>query len=137
VDEEKTVGSDFYTKQFRSTVKGLVTVTCWDLSGDPTYIDVRNEFYKDSQVLFICFDVTSRKTFDAIDMWLREVSKYGGEHLQHACVIVGCKSDLKGKRAVMKEEAENWAKQRGFFGYYETSALEGNGINALYNEVAA
>ena len=37
----------------------------------------------------------------------------------------------------MKEEAENWAKQRGFFGYYETSALEGNGINALYNEVAA
>ena len=81
VDEEKTVGSDFYSKQFRSTVKGLVTVTCWDLSGDPTYIDVRNEFYKDSQVLFICFDVTSRKTFDAIDMWLREVSKYGGEHL--------------------------------------------------------
>ena len=48
VDEEKTVGSDFYSKQFRSTVKGLVTVTCWDLSGDPTYIDVRNEFYKDS-----------------------------------------------------------------------------------------
>ena len=47
-EEDKTIGSDFYTKQFRSPVKGLVTVTCWDLSGDPTYIDVRNEFYKDS-----------------------------------------------------------------------------------------
>ncbi len=105
-DEEKTIGSDFYTKQFKSPAKGLVTVTCWDLSGDSTYIDVRNEFYKDSQVLFIMFDVTVRKSFDAIDMWLREVSKYGGDHLQNACVIVGCKAESKAKRAVMKEEAE-------------------------------
>ena len=61
--------------------KGLVQLTLWDLSGDPNYIDVRNEFYKDSQVLCIVFDVTDRKSFDAIDMWLREVSKYGGDHL--------------------------------------------------------
>ena len=52
------------------------------------------------------FDVTVRKSFDAIDMWLREVSKYGGDHLQNACVIVGCKAESKAKRAVMKEEAE-------------------------------
>ncbi len=48
VEDERTIGSDFYTKQFKSPAKGLVNITCWDLSGDPTYIDVRNEFYKDS-----------------------------------------------------------------------------------------
>ena len=46
--EEKTIGSDFFSKQFRHTPKGQVLVTLWDMSGDPLYIDVRNEFYKDS-----------------------------------------------------------------------------------------
>ena len=64
------------------------------------YIDVRNEFYKDSQVLFIVYDATNRKSFDALDMWLREVSKYGGEHLQASTVIIGNKIDLKAKRAI-------------------------------------
>ena len=76
----------------------------------------------------IVFDVTNKKSFDAIDMWLREVSKYGGEALQNSTVIVGNKSDLKGKRVITKDEAENWTKQRGFFKYYETSASEGNGF---------
>ncbi|TNV75308.1 hypothetical protein FGO68_gene10795 [Halteria grandinella] len=134
--EEKTIGSDFFSKQYKVTPKGLVQITLWDLSGDPSYIDVRNEFYKESQVLFIVFDITNRKSFDAIDMWLREVSKYGGDHLQGACVIVGNKGDLKGKRAVQKDEGENWAKQRGFFGYYEVSAQTGDGVPALFNDVA-
>ena len=78
--EEKTVGSDFYSKTFKCS-KSMVQMTIWDLSGDQTYVDVRNEFYKDSQVLLIVYDVTNRKSFDALDMWLREVSKYGGEAL--------------------------------------------------------
>lgn len=87
-------------------------------------------------MLFIVYDVTNRKSFDAIDMWLREVSKYGGDQLQNSTVIIGNKSDLKNKRSITKEDAENWTKQRGFFGYYETSASEGNGLFQLFNEVA-
>lgn len=61
----------------------------WDLSGDQSYIEVRNEFYKDSNVMFIIFDITSKKSFDAMDMWLREASKYGGDSLP--VVIIGNK----------------------------------------------
>lgn len=39
------------------------------------------------------YDITSKRSFDAIDMWLREVSKYGGETLP--VVIVGNKLDKK------------------------------------------
>ena len=53
-------------------------------------------------------------------MWLREVSKYGGENLP--VVVVGAKVDKKSSRATTKDEAENWVKQRGFFGHYEVSA---------------
>jgi small GTP-binding protein len=79
-NEDKTIGSDFYSKTMKVS-KGLVAFTLWDLSGDVVYSEVRNEFYKDSHALFIVYDSTNRKSFDAIDMWLREVSKYGGDNL--------------------------------------------------------
>ena len=50
------------------------------------------------------FGVGNQKSFDAIDMWLREVSKYGGEHLQSAALIVGSKADVS-KRAISKADA--------------------------------
>ena len=69
-------------------------------------------------------------------MWLREVSKYGGESLQNSTVIIGNKCDLKGKRVINKEEGESWAKQRNFFGYFEVSAADGNGVPQLISDVA-
>lgn len=38
---------------------------------------MRNEFYKDANAIILVFDVTSRRTFDGLDMWLREVSEMG------------------------------------------------------------
>ena len=56
-------------------------------------------------------------------MWLREVSKNGGEKLPTA--IVGCKYDLKSKRRVKKDDAVAWAAKRdGFLGYFEVSAKD-------------
>ena len=57
-----------------------------------TYVEVRNEFYKESNMLFIVFDITNQESFDGIDMWLREVSKNGGEKLP--VMLVGTKLDL-------------------------------------------
>ena len=57
-----------------------------------TYVEVRNEFYKESNMLFIVFDITSQESFDGIDMWLREVSKNGGEKLP--VMLIGTKLDL-------------------------------------------
>ena len=68
-------------------------------------------------------------------MWLREVSKHGGEKLP--TVIVGTKADLKAKRQIKKADAEKWAKSRDFLGYYETSAKEQNGFFDLFSEIVA
>ena len=66
-------------------------------------------------------------------MWLREVSKHGGEKLP--TVIVGTKTDLKGKKQVKKDAAEQWAKKRDFMGYFETSAKEKTGFFDLFKEI--
>ena len=79
-DTDPTVGSDFYSTKITANKK-IVQVNLWDLSGDKAYLDVRNEFYRESQVLVAVYDVTNKRSFDALDMWLREVSKFGGESL--------------------------------------------------------
>ena len=96
-----------------------------------TYVEVRNEFYKESNMLFIVFDITNQESFDGIDMWLREVSKNGGEKLP--VMLVGTKLDLaKNQRKIKKELGISTAAKKGFLGYFETSAKEGNGFFDLF-----
>ena len=106
----------------------------FDLSSDPAYLEVRNEFYKEAQAMVVMFDITKKATFDALDMWIREAAKHGGENL--AIFIVGNKSDRDKDRKVQRVEAEKWVKPRNFAGYFETSPKEGNGYLQLFNSIA-
>lgn len=48
-----------------------VKVNFWDLSGHPEFFDVRNEFYRDAQGAMLVYDVSSRRSFEALDGWLK------------------------------------------------------------------
>ena len=129
-----TIGSDFFNGSV-ATRGEEVKVNLFDMSGNPEFIEVRNEFYKEAQGLMILFDITSRSSFDSLDMWLREANKYGGENLP--VWIVGNKIDLDHKREVERSKASDWTKSRKFIGYFEVSAATGVGINELFSNVAS
>mmetsp|Transcript_11100 Transcript_11100/g.12473 ORF Transcript_11100/g.12473 Transcript_11100/m.12473 type:complete len:126 (-) Transcript_11100:7-384(-) len=99
--------------------KKKVQVNFWDLSGDKYYLDVRNEFYRESQILIMVYDMTNKRSFDALDMWLREVSKFGGESLP--VYVCGTKGDLTSKKVVTTSEAKDWCNSRNFEGFYEVA----------------
>jgi GTPase SAR1 family protein len=44
------------------------------------------------------FDITKKATFDALDMWIREAAKHGGESLQ--IFVVGNKADREKDRKI-------------------------------------
>ena len=131
-DYEPTCGSDYFMKN-QKTTNGNFQFNFWDLSGDPDYVEVRNEFYKESQILLVMYDVTKKQTFDSMEEWFREATRHGGEHLH--VFIVGTKTDLPG-RAVKKETGQNYVKDRDQAGYYEVSAKEGKGFIALLSGMA-
>lgn len=54
-----------------------VRVNLWDLAGPSEYLEVRNEFYKDSQAALLVYDVTNRQSFEALGTWLEESQKFG------------------------------------------------------------
>ncbi len=56
-------------------------------------------------------------------------------------ILVGNKSDLAdkagdNKRAITKEEAEEWCRREGVMRYVETSAKSGEGVERAFLEVA-
>jgi hypothetical protein len=57
-----------------------VRVNLWDLAGSPDYLEVRNEFYKDSQAALLAFDLANRQSFESLSSWMAEAAKYGAPH---------------------------------------------------------
>ena len=75
-----TIGADFMTRSVEYMGKE-VKLNMWDMGGHAEYYEVRNEFYKESDALIMVYDIASKKSFDALDNWIREASKCGGELL--------------------------------------------------------
>ena len=59
MDYEPTIGSDFFMKNM-AFGDGLFQFNVWDLSGNQTYVEVRNEFYKESQAIIMMYDIAKR-----------------------------------------------------------------------------
>jgi len=127
-----TIGVDYGVKKIthpNSTTNLEIKVNFWDLAGHPTFFDIRNEFYKDTQGILLVFDVNSRKTFESLDNWLKEASNYGAYNV--IVVLCGNKIDIS-KRAVSEKEAKSWAASRGFL-YFEASANSGENVLIMFN----
>lgn len=46
----------------------------------PLSLQVRNEFYKDTQGVILVYDVGQKESFDALDTWLAEMKQELGPH---------------------------------------------------------
>nr|CAG4712086.1 unnamed protein product [Naegleria fowleri] len=123
-----TIGVDFGVKKVMIDGRE-VRVNFWDLSGQPEFFEVRNEFYKDTQGAVLVFDVNSRSSFEALDAWLAESSKYGAKGLFIA--VCGNKTDEKN-RVVTEKEGREWAEKNGL-SYFETSAQSGANVQLMFD----
>jgi Ras-related protein Rab-5C len=75
--------------------------------------------------------VTSRDSFDELDTWLAEASKFGANARELPVALCGTKTD-KPKRVVKEEEAQRYAQQRGLT-YFETSASTGDNVDDVFS----
>ncbi|MFW9830310.1 MAG: Rab family GTPase [Candidatus Thorarchaeota archaeon] len=126
-----TVGTSFAVKEmnFGDT---LVRLQLWDLAGQPHFSSVRPVFYRGAAGLILVYDVTRRQTFDSIPTWYTEVSTVTGTV---PSVLLANKVDLVDQRQVSSEEGMAYARQLGW-GYFETSAKEGQGVTDAFRQIA-
>jgi small GTP-binding protein len=99
---DPTVGID-YKNKISEEKDSLININCWDISGDENYLDIRNEFYKDSFAIFIVFDLQYKRTFDNVLNWAKEATESGAK--EGSFFLVGNKAEDKTSRVVKDNEA--------------------------------
>jgi len=115
----------------------------WDTAGQEDYDRLRPLSYPGSDIVFLCFSVVHRPSYDAIKIkWYPEVHHY----VAHVPIILlGTKLDLreaceadanlaKGFTLVSTAEGEKLAKEVGAVKYVEVSAKTRKGLDAVFQD---
>ena len=92
------------------------------------FLEVRNEFYKDTSATLLVYDASDRNSFEELEAWLREARTYGMKESTPVCV---CANKIDRPRKVSESEGKKWARDRGF-DYFETSAQSGANISEVF-----
>lgn len=69
-------------------------------------------FYRGSAAALVVFDITNPKTFESLDTWLGEISKYADKEI--VLMLVGNKSDMARTRAVDYNTANKYASRNTY-----------------------
>lgn len=80
-------------------------------------------FSSKTQAIFLCYDISSRATFQTLDSWLDIIETLRQTRI---CIIIGCKSDLNSKREVSTLEGRIFADDHGFL-FFEVSSKSSEG----------
>merc|ERR1712054_249038 len=87
-----TIGADFLTKEV-SIPERVVTMQIWDTAGQERFQSLGVAFYRGADACILVFDVTSKKSFDALDTWRDEflVQASPGDPEKFPFVVLGNK----------------------------------------------
>jgi GTPase SAR1 family protein len=81
----------------------------------------------------LVYDITNRKSFEALDSWLKDVRDICSKNVE--VIVVGNKSDRNFERDISFKEAFDYC-QKNKLDYIEVSALNGNNVKDVFYRVA-
>lgn len=115
-----TIGVDVRSRQITVGDK-TIKIQVWDTGGQQRYRPVLASCYRGAMGVIIVFDLSNRQSFSNIKQWMLEVEEFSTLPPSRK-ILVGNKADLKDRREVDLEEAEQFANSLGVE-YIETSVL--------------
>ncbi len=107
----------------------------WDTAGMEKFRSLNAQFYKDANIVILVYEIINLNSFNSIkDYWYKDIIANSNKNI--ILGLIGNKSDLYlDKEEVSEEEARNYAKEINAI-FKLTSALNGNGINELFEILA-
>jgi Ras-related protein Rab-8A len=134
-----TVMASCATIEERLSSGDIVSVTIWDTAGQEKFRSIAVPYYRNSNVAFVCYDVTSDE--DAIRQSVASWAAAVRDHTDQTCklVLVGTKGDLLREEALTGalNFGESLAKELKMPLFSLTSAVTGQGIVELFSATAA
>lgn len=128
-----TIGVDFKIRTVEMDGK-VIKLNMWDTAGQERFKTITATFYRGAHGVILVFDLTDMESFQNLSGWFKEIDKYGGNRV--AKLLVGNKSDMKDKRVVSYEMAQEFANQMGV-PYLETSAKTATNVEQAFMTMTA
>ena len=133
-DTMSSLSANFVSKKIEIGNNKFIKFDIWDTAGQEKYRALAKIFYQDSKIVILVYDITNKNSFNELkNYWYEKVKENSSSDVIFA--IAGNKCDLYEKEEVEKTEGEKFAKEIGAI-FHETSALNSNGINELFTEIA-
>ncbi|KAG8224430.1 hypothetical protein J437_LFUL001380 [Ladona fulva] len=122
-----TIGVDFALKVINWDADTIIRLQLWDIAGQERFGNMTRVYYKEAVGAFIVFDVTRSATFESVVKWKvdldSKVQLPDGSPIP--CVLLANKCDQQKEGIVNNPtKMEEYCKEKGFAGWYETSAKE-------------
>ena len=128
-----TVGAANLTVTIQTNNREVI-FNIWDTAGQERYRSLTPMYFAGAQVAILVFDITSEASFSALDNFCDLLQQRAPTDC--VFVLVGNKSDMESKRGVTKEAAFAYSQKIGAIFYTETSAMSGDGVQKLFNDIA-
>ena len=128
-----TIGFEFFTFNIRLNGK-VIKLQIWDTCGQELYRSLITNFYRNSSLAIIVYNVTDRDTFENVDLWYKELRSNSNPNVK--VFLIGNKIDLEDERKVQTQEGEKYAEQYKICKFFETSAKKGIKTKNLFIEAA-
>ena len=110
----------------------VIHLALYDTVGQERFMTIPATLYRNAQAVLICFDCSSRSSFEAVGRWYADVERNAPQDA--LILLIANKTDVPS-RAVSHEEGKQKAAELGIH-YVETSAKTGQNVKALFALIA-
>ena len=124
-----TVMVGYNNKKLKIDPYTEVEMKIWDTAGQEKYRSMTRGYLRDSNGIFIVFDLSKKKSFDSLQSWLDEINN---ADISKNCVkiLIGNKSDFKEKE-VDEDTAKKFAEENNMK-FLSVSAKKGINIESMF-----
>ena len=129
---QATIGFEFLLMHF--SINDLkIKLQIWDTCGQETYRSLVQGFYRNTSLALIVYDICDKKTYEGLDIWLKDLRSQTDEELP--IFIVGNKIDKENERQVTYKEANEFSLSSRTKYFTECSAKTGYNVENIFQEV--
>ena len=88
-----------------------IKLQIWDTAGQESFRSITRSYYRGAAGALLVYDITRRDTFNHLTTWLDDARQHSNSNM--VIMLIGNKTDLESKRAVTREEGEQFGNDHG------------------------
>ena len=109
----------------------VVKVQIWDTAGQERYRSITNAYYRGAEAIIIVFDLNNKDSFNHIQGWIDEISKYTGPYVYK--LILGNKCDTDNPQVKVSDIEE--LEKKLDIKIFQVSAKNSSNVDLAFKHV--